>query len=331
MSQYGASQYGNSQYGNSNRRVGHVASFSFSVAEILAFNQAPTARTVFNQFDEHGLLVSLRRNQEESNWAFKRRIQDVFVHRANASYRGLINGITRELGLEFFYPLTINPIRHGTGGFVAPDPYILFDGAHLYLYSDYANGLLDYKIDRLQPGGNYEHVGDLVHLINQTAFFEAFTLEGHRFTKSMTVVNQSNRVAIRNEDVPESTRFKLRNSYAVRGSVSFSDRQLFRREVSTTSEVTAAGLYHIDYTQAIVTVHSVPYPGVTVNYEHSVYPFKPIASPVILHNINDDNFRIKMFSQVLREDGTYVHGVPTEIGIDIINELCSVKSMYFGI
>ena len=87
-------------------------------------------RTVFNEFDEHGLINGLRRIPGEKNATFKRRILDVFVHRSNSTYRGLVNGITRELGLSLFYPLLIRPKRNNDLTFLATDPYVVFDGKH---------------------------------------------------------------------------------------------------------------------------------------------------------------------------------------------------------
>jgi len=303
----------------------------FNVHEI-ATVAVPSARTTWNQFDEHGLVLSLERLRGETNWEYKRRLQDVFVNMANSSYRGMVNGITRELGLALFEPLVINPKVDHAGNFLAPDPYIRFDGAYLYLYSDYGNDMLDWAIDRYEPGGNYEHLYRLAEFVNTTAFFEAHIIEGiDPYTRSMTIVNQSNRTMVISEDAQESTRFNLENDKIVPGSISFSDTKTFRREMSSASSVAAAGQYHINYKSGMVTVGSVPPPGVTIRYQHSEYPFLPKASPVIVHDITSEGFRSKMFAQELQEDGTYELALPTEVGVDIMNELLSVIPMYWGV
>jgi len=69
----------------------------------------------------------------------------------------------------------------------------------------------------------------------------------------------------------------------------------------------------------------------TINYDYTSYPFLPVASPVIIHDINRDSFRVKMFEQIELEDGTSTHGISTEIGVDIINELMSVFPLYWGV
>lgn len=291
------------------------------------------ARNAFNQFDEFGLLLGLPRIRGEKNWSYRRRLFDTFVHRANSSYRGLIFGVTRELGLTLTQPLQINPRRSiSTGEFFAPDPYIKFDGACLYLYSDYANNVLDHKIDRYEPGGNYEHLGRLVEFINTTTHFEASLLSGaNPYMKTMTILNQSNRVQVDIEDLLVTTKNKLENRRIVPSSVLLNDLNAFRFRVNTLAEVTTPGRYHIDYFNGIVTSYTEPSGDAIIRYHYFEYPFKPWVSPVILHDINSENFRVKLFQQILQDDGTYTHGLPTEIGVDIINELLTVRPMYWGI
>jgi hypothetical protein len=304
--------------------------FGVNVSDINSVD-TPKARTAWNQFDEHGLLVGLTRLKGEHNWQFRRRISDALVHAANSAYQGMVYGMTRELGLSLSYPLVVNPKRSQNGSFLAPDPYILFDGVWLYLYSDYANGLLDFQIDRHRAGNNYEHLNQLVDLINTTAFFEAeLTATEHQYVRSMAVLNQSNRLML-TEPVQPSTRFKLRYPYVVPGSVYFSDLHVFASRKIGAAAVTNVGDFHIDYQKGIVTVYTVPSVEAFVRYQYVPYPFKPVASPVVLHDINQDNFRVKMFEQILQDDGTYEHGLPTELGVDVINELMSVKPMYWGV
>jgi hypothetical protein len=309
-----------------------ILTHSLNVTTISNVTASPSPRVVWNEYDEHALLVGLTRIRGETNWSLKRRTLDVFVDRANSSYRGLVNGITRELGLALYEPLNINPRVDGSGSFLAPDPYIKFDGVYLYLYSDYANDLLDYQVDRFEPGGNYEHLTRLVDQVNQTAFFEASLAGGFDpYTRSMTVLNQSNRLRVDLEEVPSSTRFQLKHPRLAQGSLYFNDMETFAREVNTEDMVTSRGRYWVDYASGVIRTYLIPAGHAATRYEYTVYPFAPVASNVILHDINSDNFKAKMFDQILQDDGTYVDGSPTEIGVDIINELYSVVPMYWGV
>ena len=55
---------------------------------------------VWNFFDEFGLLLSTPRLGYESNEDYKLRLLDVFIHPSNTTKIGLLNGISRELGLR---------------------------------------------------------------------------------------------------------------------------------------------------------------------------------------------------------------------------------------
>lgn len=307
----------------------------FNITDI--YTSVPTddirLRNVWNQFDEHGIVIGLKRIPGEKNAAFKRRILDVFVNQSNSSYKGLINGVTRELGLSLFQPIQIRPRINNNRTFLAVDPYVLFDGVWLYLYHNYAEGLYEWKIDRQQVGGNYETLGRLVDFINTTTFFEASLLDAdYSQTRSMTILNQSNRKQVIDEGVPQSTKFKLDFPYLVDYSVTASDRSVLRTLVDTVGEVTAKGKYHIDIPTGITTLYSIPTTGVSLNYQYTEYNFKPIASPVILHDLNNDNFKVKMFEQLFDNNfQEYKDGLPTELGVDLINELLSIHPMYWGV
>lgn len=335
--QYGIGQYGSSQYSLGNLPSGASGAPSvghqLTVDAVVRALGTPEPRNTFNQFDEHGLLVGLGRLRGETNWHYKRRVLDVFTHRANSSYRGLVNGITRELGLELFSPIQINPRRSlATNQFFAPDPYIRFDGVWLCLYSDFANGVLDHKIDRFEPGGNYEHLGRLVEFINSTTYFEAVLMPGvDYYTRSMSVINQSNRLLVEAESLVPSMKQRLQNGRILPSSILFNDSNTLRNPVTSTGAVTALGKYHLDAVEGILTTYRAPAIEAFARYEHIKFPFQPLASPVILHDVSNDNFRVKMFEQVLQDDGSLAHGLPTELGVDIINELLSVVPMYWGI
>ena len=293
----------------------------------------PEPLTVWNQFDEHGLVVGLSRITGETNASYRRRLYDQFVHRSNSSYQGLVYAITRDLGLSLFQPLIINPkVSSSTGRFFAPDPYIKFDGSYLYLYSDYRNGEVEYQIDRFEAGGNYEHIQRLVDFINTSTYFTAETRDAdYLYTRSMTILNQSNRLE-ETESVQMSTSFRLKHERIVPGSLLFlGDRDTFQRSRPYSSIVSDQGDYHIDHTTGIITVATLPSIEIAIRYQYTEYPWKPWASPIILHDINNDSFKVKMFNQVLQDNGVYVHGIPTELGVDIVNELLSVVPMYWGV
>lgn len=293
---------------------------------------SPVPQSAWNQFDEHGLLTNLKRLPHEKNWQFKRRILDVFVHLANSSYQGLIYGLTRDLGLSLYQPITINPKKSSfTGNFFAPDPYIKFDGVWCYLYSDYKNGVLDYKIDRFEKGGNYEYLWRFCDFINTTTYFEASLEEWVTYNiRTMTIFNQSNRFSVLRETIPATNKFRLKHTNLITDSVSFYDAAAYLQETSTEEDVNSTGKYYIDYLKGIIRSYDIPEIGSSIRYQYTTFPFRPMASDIILHDLNNENFKVKMFQQVNTELGT-VHGIPTLLGTEILNELMSVTPMYWGI
>jgi hypothetical protein len=291
----------------------------------------PVPYTPFTAIDEHGLLLGLSRQQLETNAHYKNRLSQIFSRRSNSTYNGLVYGITRDLGLDLFDAIFINPKLSSNNDWIAPDPYIEFDGIYVRLYSDYYNKTLDMELDRFEKGGHYEVYERLIQRINQSAYFTAGSYAGlDTFTSSMTIMNQSSRKEIAAEPIPISKKFKLSNERLCKYTVFFSDRNIFDNEVATTNLVLSYGDYHVDYITGIITTYSIPISGISVRYSYTIYPFQTIASPIILSETNNNNFKPAMFNQVLQDDGTYTNGTLNELGTDILNELLTVYPSYWG-
>lgn len=331
MTTYGGT-YGSTSYSSGVEYSDSALGFTVSVEITPTLSTRPKTKRVFNQFDEHALLVGITRLTGETNASLRRRTLDSFAFRSNSTYQGMVHAITRELGLSLFQPITLRAKMNPDNTLMASDPYIFFDGATLYLYEDYTNDVLDMEIDRFELGGNFEHLGDLVlGIASSSNYFEAWLNNSdYYYFRSMTILNQSNR-GREQEAIEATTKFKLGHSYLVDGSVYFSDREVFKTEVLSSALVTSPGFFWIDYTNGVVQCYSMPDQGTSVTFDYHNHPWKPWASEVILHDINQDSFKIKMFSQILDEFGTSVHGTPTELGVDIINELLSVTPMYWGV
>lgn len=306
---------------------------TFTISSISTVGNSLTAGTVWNQFDEHGLLVGLKRLPAEKNWTYRRRIFDSFVNRANSAYRGMVNAITRELGLSFFYPITITPkISPYSGNQYAADPYILFDGTSLHLYKDYANSKLQYSIDLLEQGGNYELFGRLVDFINQAGYFDAALLdESYRYIRCGTLLPQSSRYTMTDEPLSSSTRIKLGKNKVVANTLSFTDENVFAELVSSFSDIDSLGDYYVDLDKGIIGTYTAPSPAANVSYQYSIWPWKPIASPVILHSLSDENFQRRLYKQILLDDNTYTDGLPTFLATEVINTLLKVYPLYWGV
>jgi hypothetical protein len=59
-------------------------------------------------------------------------------------------------------------------------------------------------------------------------------------------------------------------------------------------------------------------------------PYVVEASPISVIDFKDEKFRKEVFHTVILPDGTTLNGIPTPEAIDIINQLFSIKGMYWG-
>ena len=108
----------------------------------------------------------------------------------------------------------------------------------------------------------------------------------------------------------------------------FSDN-LFNR-VSSQTLLLEFGDYYIDLENGLVYSFVAPDPGSTIRYEYISDQLIAKSSPVIIHNIQSDDYQTKMFEQILDENGDTRNGLPTALGADIINELLSVRPITWG-
>ena len=146
----------------------------------------------------------------------------------------------------------------------------------------------------------------------------------------MTILNQQSHIFVPVENIHPLNTFSLKNSNIRSGTLYFSDRVKFAREVSLESEVTKLGTYFVDYKQGLVTAFTAPIPNTTARYEYIKSPMTCIASPIIIHNIQNQDFKVKMFEQVLTDEGDYINGLPSALGSDLINELLSIFPVTWG-
>lgn len=286
-------------------------------------------KNAWNHLDETGLTIGLSRLPDgEEDRLYRRRLTDVFAHPANSTYLGIVYGLTRELGFDLFYPVEINPRLRTGGKFFARDPMVEFNATSVVLYSDYTNSVIDLEIDRFERGGNYEYIGLLVEAINNSTYFEATLLsEDYRWIRSTTILNQINRISY-SEPAQRTTKSQLKPFICSGTFYPKGDSSTFKQEILEVP--TSVGYFHLDYNKGILSTFAPPTTETTLYYDYSPYPWKPTASPVVCYSISDENFKKKLFHQIEAGDGTTVHGLPTNLGGEIINELLSVVPMYWG-
>lgn len=294
------------------------------------YTLTPVAYHVFNELDKQGILLDLPRLEEERNHEYKQRLMDVFVHRSDSTHMGLIHGITRRLGLKIINCMRIVPVLDGSGVPVLPMPAVVFKETKCYLYSDYRTKTLLTTIDRWERSEDAWDLLGLMNKINNTACFVATILDdavdGDR---SMTIFDQSSiRIVEREEIGGKGSRIVLDYGNLISGSVTVSSPNLTRR-VQLEEDLVHSGDYLVDMENGIIFSTAAPISGSAVRYMSRNDEFIVQSSPVILHNLQSDDFKTKMFEQVQSDDGM-VNGRPNALGADIINELLSVYATNWG-
>lgn len=291
----------------------------------------PTVKqNVFNELDQVGLLLGLNRLVGERNALYKQRLMRVFSERANSTYRGLINGITRSLDLKLYDALTITATET-SGVFNATNPGVVISEAFVYLYENIITKNIDTKIDRFDRNGSANNITDLVSSINFSNYFTATLSPGvDAYSRSMTLLNQTSVKEVAVENILNSTRFLLKNSNIIKGTIFFSDTIRFATEVSIEGNVNSSGKYWIDYKKGIVQSFSTGSPNSSCRYQYIKSPMICKASPVIIYNLQSQDFKAKMFKQITSDNNQIINGLPTPIGADLINELLTVFPGYWG-
>lgn len=107
----------------------------YKILNIEASKSDQSYQAVWNTFDEFGLLVDTNRIPQETNTGYRDRLLDAYTHRAGPRYKGLVNGVTRELGLS--YNDTGIVVLPAAGQYSKEDaPGIFITNGHQYMQVD---------------------------------------------------------------------------------------------------------------------------------------------------------------------------------------------------
>lgn len=293
-------------------------SHSFNISEI-SIRGKPRPRTVFNEFDSFGVLLGLERLPGERNAQYKRRLLDVYTHRAGSNYIGLLNGITRELGLEWYRPirLTLNSGLDPT--FI---PGIEFKEGFVRIYKNLNTKELELEVHCGDPTAPVYFINGLVDYINTNSTIYTATVldETKLFTRSDCIINQGSSKLVLSAPLNDGHSTVLDHQNIQRGTVAFSDRETFKTEKSSEADLLKDGDFFIDYEAGVIRSYRIPDGSSTVRYRYNLTTLDPLASPVIIRSTQSDEFHTRMFN----------NGIPSELGAEIINELLSVVPMYWG-
>jgi hypothetical protein len=285
----------------------------------------PAVHPIIGQLDSLGLFLGLSRLNEERNAEYKQRLLDLFVNKANSSYRGVINGITRELGLSLFEALSLEPTAPALA---LGEPLIQFIDTKCTITSDFLtpNPLV---IDRWEVDGGSYTLTQLIDTINDSGVFTTTLIAGvDEDIRAMTIFNQDNTGLVKSEQLKSATQVKLQNKNILTDTVVLSSDYITTR-VSTLNDLTSSNQYYIDASNGIIYFYSAPYQDTFIWYKYRLDNFISMGSPVIISNLQSEDFLTKLYLQ-RNEQNQLTNGTPSVFGADIFNEIFSVFNTSFG-
>ncbi len=303
------------------------------------YTSLPVLQPTRNDLDAHGTFLDLKRLPAEENRDYYKRLQSVIPLRGGSEHDGLVHGITRELGLEEKIGLVITPVSSG-GKWTSQAPYVEITSTTINLYSSYIDAdtnTLDTSIDIFDHGSGYL-IEDVVSTIGTSEYFTASLGTGMTGKeKANGLFPGSSATVVQKEWIPPNTYFSLENSDLIPGTLYFTERDVFRSELSTAlastiseglsitwavqTVVTEQGDYFVDYVNGIVTAYRSASGRGTCRYLYRQFPWYVRWSPVVVYNLRDTNYREKVFEEETMIDNSTQDGLVTAEGSQVYSQV----------
>ncbi len=303
------------------------------------YTGVPTLQASKNDLDAHGTFFDLKRLPAEDNPSYYKRLQSVLPLRGGADHDGLVHGITRELGLEEKIGIKISPVSLG-GSWIAQSPYVEITASQLILYNSYIDATtntVDKTINIFDHGTGYL-VEDIISEIQSSEYFVAELGVGMTGKeKANGLFPGSSAGLIEKEWVPASSYFFLENNDVIPGTLYFSEKQIFAKELSPSlASTTSSGLsmtwtittpavlngqYYVDYEEGIVTAKQSASGRGTCRYLYRDFPWYIRWSPVAVYSLRDSSYRTKVFENEIMSNNSTRDGLVTIEGVDIYTQI----------
>lgn len=306
--------------------------FAITVDSVSSIKLIPERRNIVNRFDEHGDTLTLNRLPDEDNVAFRQRMLDIHVHPGGPTYEGLVNNLSRELGFLRMPAMTIDLKRDSSGQPIAPNPRVDILASEIILYSnwqDYDVYTIDKTINIYDSGSAGYYLRDLVAEINTSDYFIAGIDTGVRPNLHSTNLIRGTTYREARENIRADKQFIFRYDLITRGSIWFSDKNIFRTEVLV--EPQNPGEYYINYTNGYVVSNDISDGTKICGYIYAKFPFEVDASLIHVYTLQDDNFVKKLFIQEVLESGESVNGLPNTEGAEIYHQVFKDTKMFWGV
>jgi hypothetical protein len=326
---------------------GSVSIF-WKVSTGTTYTGVPVDVNTKNDLDALGILLDLRRLPGEIGADYVKRLLSVMPLRGNATQEGLVHGVTRELGLDERIGIEISPVSYGNV-WAAPSPYVEVTSTTVTLYSSYTSSTdntVDVQVDIFDHGEGYL-VSDLLERLNTSSYFVAELGPGMTGEeKSNGLIPTNSNVTAPREFVPPSTYFFLNHSDLIPGTLTFSEKEVFKTELSpeldtnptdgvalawsVNTPVTGDGQYYVDYKRGVVTSFLSPTTRGYCRYIYRDFPFRIRWSPVVVYSLRDTNYKEKVFEDETMPDDSERHGLVTDEGRQVYQDVFARSPSMWG-
>jgi len=309
----------------------HSTGFAMTISGLQELRATPTVRTVANNFDYIGGLLSLGRIPGEDNIAYRNRLFDVQVHPGGPLYEGVVNGLARSLGFVREKTLLID-LKSNYGYNLASNPRVDILANRVVLYESWTNPdtyTIDKEIYFYDRDSAGYYLEDLVDEINSSDCFSADIYSGIRTNlHSFTLVRGTSTTFVYNQLIRGHKMNKLLFANLLQDTVWFEEKDIFTTEVTSTPS--SAGEYKIDYTNGLIESYSIPSGNGRCGYKAASFPLKVDSVPVQVFSLHDEDFTEELFRQELQESGSYVNGLPNGEGAEIYHQLFDETKVFWG-
>jgi len=215
------------------------------------------------------------------------------------------------------------------------NPKVEVTASKIFLYKDYKNKE-NYQLEKvIDLREDVTFHTEIVDIINTLRFFEARDISGSDEVFSKTLKKQSSEKVVINEIIPSTRFFKLKNQSIKEGSVSFSETNTFLNEVEEENVSKSQGNYYIDYDKGVVIVNTIPSGNKPASYIWNDFPYKVIASPVVVNSLSMSDTQEYLFSQEEMKiynnyEEQFISSQPKADMIEFISELLKVNPQSWG-
>ena len=306
------------------------------------FVNQPNQVQTTSPMDRIGQLINLHRLPGESLKSFKLRILDVYIHKANSSYRGCYNGISRELGVGAYTQGIVIDVQRDANGIPTSNTLsVNINSKRIEFITLEGTTELYVDIQNRNQGGYFIH--ELISTVAAASVpFEIVTwgddVDWHKssYLQRLSSRKKARRIPLRNTRL--HTYYNLLDVGNWLYDVIFSVGSNIVNEVSDL-DFLVGGSYYVNTHRR--TIHTFDFPAsANVSFTYEAFPLVVPLGDMSIHSFEDSFFIDTVAHQ---QELTHSTGAvdpweglpvtdetPTVRGADYINELLSVAPMYWG-